>query len=343
MNPGRLITTLKWILRIGGLWKPDGDGRFSRLYKVYSWCFIFTFSVMYTAFMCANLYFLRDISELAEMLFVSMTELALVVKIINFYVNNSRLKYMLRCMRGFRLETQAEQEIMQSRLAFLIKSTIIYYFCANTSIQATAVNSAFNETDKLMYSGYYPGVDWQHNRADYWFVLGYQYIGILFTCQINLAIDSYFCTMMYLLSGQAIILGNRLSNAGAAGNSKRQSSIEQRSALVKNIETHNDIVQFIQNLQHCLWWSFLGQMVLSAITVGSIVNEMLSVSENWAVHENENTCYYMNSPIGFDDRKHVRLSIKSCRISGIHHTDFHYVFSRTMHHIRVRNFARSLV
>lgn len=276
---GGLVTFLTWILRIGGLWTPNVGYIYLLLYRIYSWWFIFTFSVMYTAFMCANIYFLRDISQLTEMLFMSLTELALVLKIINFYVNNSRLQHMLQRMEEFQMETPFEQEIMRPRLAFLIKSTIIYFICANTSMNTSALNAAVSENNTLMYSGYYPGMDWKHNLSAYWSVFAYQYFGILFTCQINLSIDTYFCLMMYMLSGQIIILGNRLANMGATTeNRKQRTRVERRLELIKNIKTHADIAEFIQNLQHCLWWSFFSQLILSAVTVGSVANEILRVS-----------------------------------------------------------------
>lgn len=280
LDLGLLIIVLKWILRFGGLWRPIGDGIYSLLYSVYSWIFIITFSVLYTASMCANLYFLRDISQLTDMLFMSMTELALVLKIINFYVNNFKLQHMLQCMRDFRMETAHERAIMRYRLVFLIRSTIIYYICANTSLNTNAVNAAISKNNnKLIYSAYYPGVNWRESDAAYRFVFGYQYLGILFTANINLALDSYFCIMMYMLGGQIIILGNRLASVGVEINGKRKNSNEQRSELIKNIKMHNQIIEFIRNLQHCLWWSFSGQLVLSAVAVGSIANELLRVSD----------------------------------------------------------------
>lgn len=278
LNLGYLITFLKWILKIGGLWKPKVNGIWSRLYIVYSVCFIFTFSVMYTAFMCANLYFLRDISQSTEMLFMSMMELALVLKIINFHLNNSKLQLMLHRMREFQMENESEQSIMRSRLTFLTRQTIIYYIFANMSLNTSATNAAISDSDTLIYSAYYPGIDWRHNTVDYWYTFAYQYFGMIFTTYINLAIDSYFCIMMYLLSGQIIILGNRLSNVGTSDGMKRKTAIQQRLLLIKHIQTHNEIVEFIQNIENCLWWSFFGQLVLSTIAIGSVVNEILRVS-----------------------------------------------------------------
>lgn len=278
LNLGRLITFLVRIFQIGGLWKPKNDDTFRRLYIVYSWLFNFIFSVMYTAFMCANLYFIEDISQLTDMLVMSMTELALVLKIVNFYVNNSKLQEMLRRMHEFQLENEFEHTVMRSRLSFLAKSTILYYFCANTSFNTSTLSAMLSKQTKLIYSAYYPGMDWKHNTVAYWSLFGYQYVGILYTTCINLAIDSYFCIMMYMLAGQTIILGSRLSNIGARVGGMRKTTIEQRLELIKNIKTHNDIIEFIQNLQHCLWWSFSGQLFLSTIVMGSYAKEMLQVS-----------------------------------------------------------------
>lgn len=277
---GFLITFLKCILKMGGLWKPNGHGVVPFLYRAYSVCFIFVFSVMYTTFMCANLYFLRDISQLTEMLFMSMTELALVLKIINFYVNNYKLKHMVQYITEFQMENGEEEAIMRSRLQFLIRQTVIYYILANISMDTSAANAAISAHDKIIYSAYYPGIDWQHDNTSYWAVFAYQYFGMLFTCNINLAIDSYFCIVMYLLGGQIAILGNRISNVGSDDEGKRRTPITQRSQLIKHVKMHNDILAFIENLQDCLWWSFFGQLVLSTIAVGTVVNGILRVSES---------------------------------------------------------------
>lgn len=275
---GRLIMAIKLLLKIGGIWKPHGNGIFSHLYKVYSWWFIFTFSIMFTAFMCANLYFLRDISQLTDMLSMSMTELALVLKIINFYVNNARMQLMLKRMQQFRMETRNDEAIMHTRLVFLQRTTMIFYIFMYISMHSSTMNAAVSGNEKLIYSAYYPGIDWKHNNVSYWFLFGYQYIGMLLTAQINLAIDTYFCIMMYLVSGQIVILGNHLSNMGTGNKWTGKSTFEQRSMLIKNVKIHNRIMEFIENLQYCLWWSFSGQLCLSAVAVGSVATEMLRVS-----------------------------------------------------------------
>lgn len=281
---GSLITFLKCILKFGGLWKSTGHGVGPFIYRVYSVCFIIVFSLMFTAFMCANLYFLTDILQLTEMLYASMIELALIVKIINFYVNNYKLKHMMHRISAFRMENGEEEAIMRSYLRFLIKQTIIYYISANTSVNTSTAYAAIRDHEKLIYSAYYPGVDWQHNSVSYWLLFAYQYFGMTFTCFINLAIDSYFCIMMYMLSGQIAILGNRLSNVGKYDDGKRRTSIAQRMQLIKLIEMHNEILAVIENLQNCLWWSFLGQLILSTIAVGTVVNGMLRVSELQMTH-----------------------------------------------------------
>lgn len=224
--------------------------------------------------MCANLYFLDDVSQLPDMLFISMTEVALVLKNINFFVNNRRLQYMLRCIRDFPMENQREHDIMTARLHSLAIQVLVYCGCIVISVSSSAISTALSGQEKLMYSGYYPGLDWKNNVVSYWCVFAYQYVGIMFTGFINVAIESYFCAMMYLLSGHIHILGIRLSQLGM----QRTTLLEQRSMLIKHIQLHIEIIDFIRNLQHCLWWSFMCQLILSAVTVGSSMVAVLNVS-----------------------------------------------------------------
>lgn len=88
----------------------------------------------------------------------------------------------------------------------------VYFFLPNCAAQALGMTPLFTGKTNLMFSGWYPGFDWETNRNDYWTVYAYQYIGILITVNLNVCIDSYYCFVMHTLSAQINIFGHDLSS-----------------------------------------------------------------------------------------------------------------------------------
>lgn len=74
----RIRNFLCGILQICGLWKPFEQSKSRQdLYSVFSFVFLLIFCHIFALAMVMNIFFLTNITELAERLFMSLTELGL--------------------------------------------------------------------------------------------------------------------------------------------------------------------------------------------------------------------------------------------------------------------------
>lgn len=275
LNTDKVTGFLTKIFIVFGIWKPRTNKYFSFAYTVYGIIFLLLFLVLYTFLMLANLFVMPNYNDLTARLYMSLTELALLIKVINFYFYNRRMQYLLHWLQEFTLEKVSEVVTVKARIDFLFKAICLYFFVSIMTINALGVNTALNTNNTLLFSGWYPGLDWQYNNRDYWIVFAYQYVGVFITCNLNVGVDSFFCVLLYMVSSQMTILGKRLMIIGKLPN--RESIFEKRLKLIENIKTHRNIVSMLEMLQNCLRWAFLSQIGLSVIVICSITNELARV------------------------------------------------------------------
>lgn len=258
-----------------GLWKPFNGSKLQMAsYCSYSVVFLFIFSVLYTFFMVCNIFFLTDFSDLTNRLFMSLTEAALVIKVINFFIYNDEWQHIYNDIRDFGIKTSEERQIVESSGRQLRLIDYIYFFLADFNVFITAMLSILNGT--LLYSSWYPGLDWQNNQRDYWFLYGYQIVGILVTCNLNLVVDTYYCLMMSMTSAHFQIFGQRLS-ALQLINDKR-SVRPVRIKLIEQIRSHQRINANFELIGKNLLWGYFCQVLLSGIVISSITIKVARVS-----------------------------------------------------------------
>lgn len=262
--------------RTFGLWKPYEKSETSvNLYSVYSVILLFTFPITYAFFMVCNIFFLTDSAELTNRLYVSFTQAALAIKVINFFFNNREWQQILTEIGEFRLKSSKEVKSIQQRALVIQVLYFIYMIDCNITIFGYAIFPLLNGAKDLIYSAWYPGLDWQNNRKTYWIVYTYQEIGSLITVHLNVTIDSYYCFLMYILSAQVNIFGDRLSELQAAdgANTVHQNYLN----LIETIQMHRRLNKTVALIQNNLQWAYFCQVLLSGIVICSVVNEFATV------------------------------------------------------------------
>lgn len=270
-------TFLCTILYCGGLWKPfKMPIWFQNVYSTYSVVLITAFSVIYTAAMVINIFLLTDFSELSERLFISLTEAACAIKIYNFFVNNREWQEILSELEDFRIKSPREEKILRKRTYIFQILAKIYYCNTQFTINALAVLYMFSGATDLMFSGWYPGFDWQNNRRHFWAVFVYQYVGVVISAGINAAIDSYYYFVMHILSAQANIVGRRLSSI-RFDNSKG-SIWSVRMNLIEQMTTHQRQNMIMSMIEENISWAYFTQVILSSIVICATTREFAVVS-----------------------------------------------------------------
>lgn len=286
-----------------GLWKPfDKPAVKIFLYSAYAVTFLTIFSMMYTTFMVCGIYFITDYSDLTNRLYMSLTEAALLIKVLNFYVHNREWQRILSDIEEFQLHTPDDHKIV--RLNARLFQTVLYvYFCvSNIAVHALCTAPLFSDKTVLAFSGWYPGLDWENNRRDFWIIFTYQYIGLIISCNLNLILDSYYCFVIHMLRTHLIIFGKRLSSIGVGTNAGIV-----RTNLIKQIQMHRRLNETFDLIQRNLQWAYFCQIMLSSIVICAITKELARVRISNAV------LFQWLNPIFIDKRM-----IDHCIISDVY-------------------------
>lgn len=265
------------ILLILGLWKPfKRSTTIFFLYSTYSIVFLCFFAMIYAASMVCNIFFLTDFSDLTNRLYMSLTEAALVIKIINFSINNSEWQHILHDIENYRIISLKDEQIIRKRTWIFQLVIYVYFFLPNFATHALGMSPLFSGTKSLAFSGWYPGFNWESNRTDYWTIFAYQYIGMFITCNLNVVIDSYYCFVMHTLSAQINIYGHHLSSIQVNEN-ENKSIANTRLKLIENIHTHQRLNATFKLIQKNLQWAYFCQVLLSGIVICSVTKELAKV------------------------------------------------------------------
>lgn len=240
------------VLNILGIWPPPE----SIIYKICSIIFHLLFAYGYTLFLCINLVFLADITDLTDSLFMTLTCFGLCSKLTNFRYFMNDIQYTLQRIKTFQLHNDNENEFIRMKVKFYDRILFAYYIVSNLAGFAAYTYVLFDYNGvgnrALPFHGWYP-IDWRGNIRNYWIVYGYQVGGMMCLCNLNITMDLYPCYVMYMIGLQMEILGKRLENIGKNTNGangkenemeKFNSSVqENESKILRNcVKFHQDLI-----------------------------------------------------------------------------------------------------
>lgn len=243
LGPSRFLTRL---LKLFGLW-PNTTTTLTvhrLLYIVYTCVFQIIFTFLYTGFKCINFIYLTDLDEITRAMFICLTELALIVKIINFYTRIRRMQSCLKTVGHFQLITDDEMASMQDKLSLFMHIVIWYMAVANIAGIFSYISPFFSNEPILPYPGWYP-LDWQHNATAYWLVYVYQVVGMFIQTHCLITIEMFPIFLMLMAGTYLDILGKRLRKIGYAdkGMSREENSIKSTAELIYCIEWYTYVLE----------------------------------------------------------------------------------------------------
>lgn len=277
----QIRTLLIALLRICGLWKPyEKSIWLQTVYSTYSVVFLTTFVMIYTAAMVINIFVPSEADDsLANRLFLSLTEAALLVKVINFFFNNRDWQRIFDEIDEFRTNASKEEIIIQFRTRIFLILTLAYLCSVHLSVYASVMIPLLDGGKNLPFSGWYPGFEWKYNQRDYWIVYIYQSFGSFITANLNVGIDAYYYFVILILSAQVNIYGNRLRSLQF---DEMKDSIEKsRFKLIQQLHTHQRLNSTFDLIQRNLQWTYFAQILMSSIVICSVITELAEVNMKW--------------------------------------------------------------
>lgn len=272
----RTTTFLSSYLFLLGLWKPYKKPAWIQIvYSTYSTIFLTIFSIIYTASLVCDIFYITDFNYLANRLFMSLTELALVFKVVNFYFNTRDLQEILHGIKEYRIKSIEEENTINFREKIFRYTMGVYYTFPNLTCITLSIVPLYNGAKGLVFSACTPGFDWKCNRQDYWAVYIYQAVGIMLTGNLNVTIDTYHYYLLHMFSAHINIYGHRLSSIKVENG---DSAEKIRSVLIKRMHAHQRLNATYELIQKKMQLGYFCQILMSGVVICSTTRELARVN-----------------------------------------------------------------
>lgn len=206
LQPFRYII---WILRVEGLWPGETN---SQLYNTISFIFNLFFTIIFIPLEFFIVTQSRNLNEMVQNLYISLTEINTSVKFINFYLRRDKLKKMLKQIKdNFIIKTDEEDDIMRSKIYFIEKVFVIYCFIVGSVMASAAFVPLVTGLKTLPFPVWLP-FDWTSSKFSYWIAYTYDITAVTFHAYINLSNDVFIMFCSAISAAQLEIIGLRFKN-----------------------------------------------------------------------------------------------------------------------------------
>lgn len=225
------------VFRLVGLW-PRGKQTIT--YIVYGAMVFLIFSLFLTIIEFIQLFKFTESGKLTATMFMALTDLAVLLKYVNFYWRWQAMQEMHKSARNFRLETEAEVKLFNKRMQFNYWIVMSLFISVNTAHTGTELKTIFSPNLLLPFPAWYPE-SWFDDGIKYWLMYAHNSIGHVIGSNLVSAIDGYPTSLLFIVSVQMEILGLRLK---AIGNDELLSRNRQnRERIIKCIQIHQQILE----------------------------------------------------------------------------------------------------
>lgn len=233
---------------IVGLWLPETQ---TTLYKLYIFLIQPVFFYAYTFFKCMYIFELKSVGEASILAFVCLTEIALILKMINFLFKNTFVRENHRLIKEFVFENDDECKVFSEKIRIFRYIFVAFW----TLTAATGVFSYsipfFEDESTFPYLAWYPW-DWHHNRRTWWILYVYQVTGMLVQSNVLIGLELYCVYLLIVLSAYISILSTRLNNIGYKSGEKESTGDKAFNnsdisilKFTECIEQHQYLLRFV--------------------------------------------------------------------------------------------------
>lgn len=225
------------ILGLFGLWLPDS----TLLYRLYSAILHFIFTFSYTIALVIALFYSPSANDTINSIGMIMTLIALNVKVINIYIHHKMIRRCLTFIEEFKLMDKEEEQRKTVRVRMFTIVAAILYLTGN--VAGMSVYLAAHRGRVLPYIAWYPF------DLSFWWLYGYQVVGMLMLSNVNMTMELLPSYMMYMVSIKMEILGVRLRKLGFGITNKcryremeTHEQVKESEKLSQCIRTHQSII-----------------------------------------------------------------------------------------------------
>lgn len=243
---GLLFRPIVLVFRLSGLW-PNGSR--SIIYFAYGAIFFIIFSLGLTTVEIIQLTKSVENGKLTETMFMTLTDLAVLLKFVNFHWRWRSMQELYEISRDFQLETVAEAKLFNERMRFNYRIVLLLFFSVNTAHAGAELKTIFTPSLLLPFPAWYPS-SWLDGGIQYWLTYAHNSISHFIGSNLVSALDGFQTSLLYIASVQMEILGFRLKSLGhhevQPRSGYRKNKMEKPrhlECIIKCIRTHQQILE----------------------------------------------------------------------------------------------------
>lgn len=242
LNASQPFQFLISVFRVAGIWNDHISWSFFQLF--YLVVVQLAFFVSFFLSMCINLAFIESIESITESLYMTLTTVSLMVKIVNIVMKHKKLLNFVKGINASLIQPHNEEEIQLFRRAYKNfnwqRNTFFgsAYFCLIAALYSSAIGR-----DRLPFPGWYP-LDWKNNEKYFWIIYGYQILAMGLSCTTNAAADLMNGYMFFQIAIFFRMISKRIENIGHSGyNGKELPNGEACRKLLECIRIHQFVTR----------------------------------------------------------------------------------------------------
>nr|QKN21385.1 odorant receptor [Bactrocera dorsalis] len=277
----RVIKVLQYI----GLWRFDVP--WQTYYAAYSYILHFSFTFPYTVMMWVDVVQASDLEKFSYIMYMSLTELALLAKVTNVWINSKifvQFFHVLANDEVYRLRSEEECTLWSKVHKYYRFIAFMYFAMSITLVTIAFVGVLFSAEYELPFP-YAPPFEWRNERG-YWYAYFYELVAMPVTCFSNCGLDMIQCYMLLHLSLCYQMIAGRLQEMGKwKGQSGRLSGFSEVRLLhefVSLVKLHKSTKKLSADCETFVSFPFLIQIMCSSFVLcfSAYRLQQVSISEN---------------------------------------------------------------
>ncbi|KAM7361976.1 uncharacterized protein ACRADG_012841 [Cochliomyia hominivorax] len=234
--------------------------KYQRLQYFQRFCIHMPITFTYIALMWLAVFLAPDLDQAGDVLYMSFTEAALVVKMVNIWRYSIKARDFINELANgdsFKLKNKEEIELWQQRQKQFRLVIIIFLGGSVLTVTAASLGVLFSEEYELPFAYWVP-FEWHMNKRNYWIAYVYNVFGICVTATTNVCMDMIGSYFLFHTSVLYQILGLRLLHLKAVAEK------DVVKELRKIFKFHEHVRRMTRECELLVSWYTLAQIVLSA-------------------------------------------------------------------------------
>ncbi|CAD7090656.1 unnamed protein product [Hermetia illucens] len=260
---GFMLTNFKFV----GLWHSK-DQWTAREY-IHTTALLILFFIIYEILICINLAFIVDLESSSESLFISLTELSLLVKVFNFLGYHRKIRNLLQRIQSARLAPKTEEEVdffERFHKNFNFQRRMFINICI-VCLSSGYVTSILSSEPRLPFPAWFP-FDWKSSSRNFWIALLYDIVATTITAINNCCLDLFQAYMLFQISVFFRLLSTRLEAIGQSEvNENGQTKKPPKEELLQCIKMHQQLTSMAQQAEEVVNYPVFIQINISTIVL----------------------------------------------------------------------------